>query len=202
MKPRNPFSDASFAGSRLPLVALLLVQSVIAYEWLNSAVTKIVRGGFATGLADQLAKNSDGAPDWYKSVLSTVVIPHSAIFGYLIEAGEMLVGVGLIAATVVLFVRGHRLNVTLLRAVLAVVAVTTVSGAFMNLNFSLSSGDPTPWSLGGDAFSEGVNIDKLLLLMQLAIAGASASMIYTTRPRAAARFASVDGHQRTARRAA
>lgn len=202
MKSRNPFSDTSFSGSRLPVVALLLVQLVIAYEWLNSAVTKIVRGGFATGLGAQLAKNSDGSPDWYKTVLSTVVIPHSATFGYLIVAGEMLVGVGLIAATVVLFVRGHRLNITVLRGVLAVVAVTTVSGAFMNLNFSLFSGDPTPWSLGGDAFSEGVNIDKLLLLMQLAIAGASASMIYTTRPPAAAQLASADHRQRTARRAA
>lgn len=114
----------------------------------------------------------------------------------------MLVGGGLIAATVVLFVRGHRLNITRLRTVLAVVAATTVSGAFMNLNFSLFSGDPTPWSLGGDAFSEGVSIDTLLMLMQLAIAGATASMIYATRPGAAAQFASVDRRQRTAREAA
>src|SRR5215470_4997320 len=97
MKPRNPFADASFTGSRLPLVAVLVFQSVVAYEWLNSALTKIVRGGFASGLADQLAKNSDGAPGWYRGLLETVIIPHAAIFGYLIEAGELLVGVGLIA---------------------------------------------------------------------------------------------------------
>src|SRR5437899_419571 len=62
MKPRNPFNEAAPAGSRFPLVALLLLQAVVAYEWINSGLTKIVRGGFASGLADNLAKNEQGAP--------------------------------------------------------------------------------------------------------------------------------------------
>ena len=185
MKSRNPFADLSSAGARVPLAAVLAVQSVVAYEWLNSAFTKIVHGGFATGLADQLAKNSDGAPGWYRAVLDTVVIPNGAIFGYLIEAGELLIGIGLIATAAVLFVNGRRLSVGTLRALLAVVAAVALGGAFMNLNFSLFSGDPPVWSLGSDTFSEGIGIDGVLMLMQLAMAGSAAALVYSLRERRA-----------------
>src|SRR5262252_8256390 len=123
MKPRNPFADVSSAGARVPLAAVLAVQSVVAYEWLNSAFTKIVHGGFASGLADQLAKNSDGAPAWYRTVLETAIIPHAAIFGYLIQFGELLVGAGLIATAAVLLVRGRTLSVRALRMLFGVVAL-------------------------------------------------------------------------------
>lgn len=181
MKQRNPFADASFTGSRMPLVAVLTLQSVVAYEWLNSALTKIVRGGFASGLADQLAKNSDSAPGWYRTVLETAIIPHAAVFGYLIEAGELLVGAGLIATAAVLLVKGQRMSVAALQAILGAAALAAVGGAFMNLNFSLFSGNPPVWSLGSDAFSEGISIDGVMLLVQLALALVSVSLVYTLR---------------------
>jgi hypothetical protein len=203
MNSRNPFSDTSSAGSRLPLVALALVLVVIAYEWLNSAFTKIVHGGFANGLADELAKNSQGAPDWYKTALTTTIIPHATVFGYTIELGELLVGAILIASAIVLLIGGHRLSVTTLRTVFAAVVLTTVGGAFMNLNFSLLSGGAPVWSLGSDTFSEGVGIDGLLMLMQLAIAGVSASLVYSLRDRRVVRVVTAkDTHEQTARQAA
>src|SRR5215472_1404296 len=177
MNKGNPFSSVSSAVSRLPLVAVLLVQAVVGYEWLNSALTKIVRGGFASGLADQLARNSDGAPGWYRSVLGSAIIPHAAAFGYLIQAGELAVGLGLIATALVLLARGQRLSMTALQGVLAVTALMATGGAFMNLNFSLFSGNPPVWSLGGDAFSEGVGIDGILMLVQAAIAAICAALV-------------------------
>src|SRR5215472_1538818 len=185
MKPRNPFADLSSASARVPLAAVLAVQSVVAYEWLNSAFTKIVHGGFATGLAEQLARNSDGAPGWYRVLLQAVVIPNGAVFGYLIEAGELLIGIGLIATAVVLFANGRHLSVATLRALLGVVAAVALGGAFMNLNFSLFSGDPPVWSLGSDTFSEGISIDGVLMLMQLAMAGSAAALVYSLRQRPA-----------------
>jgi thiosulfate dehydrogenase [quinone] large subunit len=181
MKTRNPFSDTSSAASRLPLVALLFVQAVIGYEWLNSAFTKIVRGGFNSGLGEQLTKNSDAAPSWYGSVLSGVVIPHAAIFGYLVQAGELLVGAGLVSTAAVLLVRGRRLNAAALRTVLTVVVLAAAGGAFMNANFALSAWDTPIWSLGDKAYSEGVTIDNMLMFIQLSIAGVGASLIYATR---------------------
>jgi hypothetical protein len=185
------------------MVALLLVLVVIAYEWLNSAFTKIVHGGFANGLAEELAKNSQGAPDWYRTVLTTTIIPHATVFGYMIELGELIVGAALIASAIVLLIGGHRLSVATLRTVFAAVALTTVGGAFMNLNFSLFSGGPPVWSLGTDTFSEGVGIDGLMMLMQLAIAGASASLVYSLRERRVVRAVkAIDAHERAARQAA
>jgi len=46
------------------IVALLLVQVVLGYEWLVSGLTKLERGGFPQGLADELRDLSQGAPDW------------------------------------------------------------------------------------------------------------------------------------------
>ena len=198
MKSRNPFADVSSASTRLPLIAVLVFQSVVAYEWLNSAFTKIVRGGFAAGLADELAKNSDGAPGWYKSVLETAIIPHAAAFGYLIEVSELLVGIGLIATAAVLLVRGQYLSVRTLRVILGVAALSAVGGAFMNLNFSLFSGNPPVWSLGSDAFSEGISIDGLMMLVQLAMAGVGASLVYSLSEGRAVRTLAVTGHGKRA----
>ncbi len=37
-----------------------------------------------------------GAPGWYASFLQSIVIPHAALFSYVVPFGEMLVGLGLI----------------------------------------------------------------------------------------------------------
>lgn len=94
--PRAPVGLAS----RLPLVALLLVQIFIGYEWFMSGLTKIYRGGFPSGLAKELTEKSRGAPGWYKSFLDGSIIPNATPFGYVIEIGELLIGVALIAAAI------------------------------------------------------------------------------------------------------
>ena len=47
-------------NARLPLVGLLAIQVLIGYEWFMSGLTKLVRGGFASGLADELTEKSEG----------------------------------------------------------------------------------------------------------------------------------------------
>ena len=37
--------------NRIPLIGLLVIQTAIGYEWAMSDLTKIVRGGFPSGLA-------------------------------------------------------------------------------------------------------------------------------------------------------
>src|SRR5262249_1960119 len=100
-----------------------------------------------------------------KSVLDAVIIPNAGIFGYLIEVGELLVGIGLIATAAILLVKGQSLSVATLRAVLGVVALSAVAGAFMNLNFSLFGGTPRVWSLASDACNEGISIDGVMMLI-------------------------------------
>ena len=79
-------------AARLPLVGFLAVQMFIGYEWFISGQTKIVRGGFPAGLADELTEKSEGAPGWYASLIDEFAIPNAEAFGYIIEVGELLMG--------------------------------------------------------------------------------------------------------------
>ena len=97
------------ADGRRALVALLLVQLLVGYEWFISGLTKIVRGGFPSGLAKELTEKSVGAPGWYKGFLDGSVIPNASAFGYLIEICELVVGLALIAAALLWLLRWERL---------------------------------------------------------------------------------------------
>lgn len=49
------------------MVGLMAVHIIVGYEWFVSGLAKFVRGGFPSGLADELAEKSPGAADWYVS---------------------------------------------------------------------------------------------------------------------------------------
>ena len=80
------------------VVALLLVQVCIGYEWLVSGLTKIVHGDFPAGLAAELRDISKAAPAWYRSLLDSWVILHAVALGYAIEVAEFAVGIVLLVA--------------------------------------------------------------------------------------------------------
>jgi len=74
-------TSGTLGRSSAAVVALLLVQVVIGYEWLVSGLTKIVHGDFPSGLAAELQDMSKAAPAWYRSFLDSAVIPHAVAFG-------------------------------------------------------------------------------------------------------------------------
>ena len=88
----------TFERSSAAVVALLLIQVCIGYEWLVSGLTKIVHGDFPAGLAAELRDMSKAAPAWYRGFLDGAVIPHAVAFGYAIEIAELVVGIVLLAA--------------------------------------------------------------------------------------------------------
>jgi len=51
MSTETSTPSANASAARLALIGLLLVQIFVGYEWFNSGLTKIVRGGFPNGLA-------------------------------------------------------------------------------------------------------------------------------------------------------
>lgn len=155
--------------SRLPLSGLLLVQLFIGYLWLMSGLVKIVRGGFASGLAAEMTEKSEGAATWYKAFLDSVVIPNAPVFGYLIIAGELLAGIALIAAALLWLFRWERLPIGFREIVLVVAALAALGGIFMNINFHLANGDAHPWLLPSEGFDEGVDLDSLLPAIQAAL---------------------------------
>ena len=68
---------ATGLASRYALVGLLMVQLIVGYEWFNSGLTKIIRGGFSSGLASDLTDRAKGAPSWYRSFLDGSIIPNA-----------------------------------------------------------------------------------------------------------------------------
>ncbi len=158
---------------RIALIGLLFVQLFVGYEWFMSGVTKIVRGGFPSGLGDELADKSTGAAHWYKSFLEGSIIPNATVFGYLIEIGELLVGIALIAAALLWLLRWERLPRGGRLTVLATTVSASLAGIFMAVNFHLANGAPHPWLIPTDGFDEGVDLDSLLPMVQLVLIAVS-----------------------------
>lgn len=177
----NDKGAAVFGAARLPLVGLLLIQLFLGYEWLMSGLTKIVRGGFASGLADELAEKSEDVGGLYGSFLDEVVIPNAEVFGWLILVGELVAGIGLAAAGLVWLLRWERLGVSGRTAVLAVTALAALGGIFMNVNFHLANGSAHPWLIPGDGFDEGVDLDSLMPALQLVLIGMSVGALRAVR---------------------
>lgn len=179
--------SASDGSGRLALVGLLLIQIVIGYEWFVSGLTKIVRGGFPGGLAEELTEKSEGVGGWYGSFLDDVVIPNASTFGYLIIIGEVLVGIGLIAAALAWIFAWERLPVSTRAGVLAVTALAAIGGILMNVSFHLANDSAHPWLIPAEGFDEGVDLDSLMPALQLVILGVTTTLL--VRIRRAARAA-------------
>ena len=155
-------SSTSERRSSAAIVALLLVQVCVGYEWFVSGLTKLIRGDFPQGLAAELRDMSAGAPGWYRGFLESVVLPHAAAFGYAIEIAELAVGVVLLVAVL-------RLPAWIARRRPAATAVALVVGLFLAVNFALANGSSFGLGLAGDSFDEGVDLDTLLIGLQLAL---------------------------------
>ena len=183
----QPNESTSRAASRLPLVGLLLVQLLVGYEWFISGLAKIVRGGFPGGLAGELREKSEGAPGWYRSFLDGSIIPNASTFGYLIEIGELVVGLALILAAFVWLFRWERLPDGGRIAVLATTVLASLGGIFMAVNFHLANGAPHPWLIPKDGFDEGVDLDSLLPAVQLVLIAVSVGLWRSLRRGAAER---------------
>lgn len=175
-------------ASQIPLIGLLLVQLFVGYEWFMSGLTKIYRGGFPGGLAAELRDKSTGAAHWYKSFLDGSIIPNAHAFGYLIEIGEILVGLALIGAAIVWLLGFERLPKHGRLAVLATTVLASLASIFMAVNFHLANGAPHPWLIPKDGFDESVDLDTLLPLIQLVLIGVSVA--YWRASRSPARAAS------------
>lgn len=161
--------DLSVLLGRLPLVGLLAVQAAIGYEWFMSGLTKIARGGFPAGLADELREKSEGAPDWYRTVIDDVLIPYGQTVGYLTEIGELIVGLVLVGAAAAFIFAPDRMGRGTQEALFGLTALSAFLALVMNVNFHLANGSAHPWLIPADGFDEGVDLDSLMPFIEVVI---------------------------------
>jgi thiosulfate dehydrogenase [quinone] large subunit len=152
----------TYERSSAAVVALLLIQVCIGYEWLVSGLTKIVHGDFPAGLAAELRDMSKAAPAWYRGFLDGAVIPHAVAFGYAIEIAELAVGIVLLVAVL-------RLPSRIARFMPLATAAALVGGIVLAINFALANGSSFGLGVAAGSFDEGIDLDTMLVGLQLAL---------------------------------
>lgn len=173
--------EEAIAGAGL--TGLLFVQIVIGYEWLVSGVTKLWRGGFATGLAGELRDKSKGVASWYKGFLDNVVIPHSWAVGWIVLVAEILIGVALIVGAIVWLARWSRLPATTRQVLVGIVTIAAIGAIILNVSFHLANGAPHPWLIPKAGFDEGVDLDSLMPFVEAVLVVANLRFLAILRSR-------------------
>jgi thiosulfate dehydrogenase [quinone] large subunit len=129
-----------------PFFVLFSLQTILAYEWLSGGWEKIYGGQFVSNIGKTLARFETGNPhDWYVSSLLSSAKSYPTAFGLLVQWGELLAGIGLLAALVLYVFSKQRSSKCFARYV---TVAALLGGMFMNLNFYFAAGWTSP-STGG-----------------------------------------------------
>jgi hypothetical protein len=153
---------------------LAAIQAILGWEWLTSGGNKLLLGTFPQSLADTLTSMMKDNPNgWYVSFLQNSILPHSVLYGYLIEWTEVVLGVILLGGAVLLLGQPRRKGQPQYRLMLAysIAAIAAaLVGAFMTVNFHFMAGmGILPWFDASAANGEGIDLDALLPPLSLVI---------------------------------
>jgi len=166
--------ESKATGTRTPNIALAGFQLLIGYEWLLAGGDKILLGSFPAQLGGLLNTLVNGGHlvGFFAAILQALVAPNAVLFGYLIESGETLAGLGLLSAGLValllplagrylggtsarLFVYGARLLERL-------APLAALGAGLLGVSYFFLDGLPKPWFVPTIAF--GGSIDTGLFL--------------------------------------
>ena len=148
---------------------LVLVEGVIGYLWLVSALNKWLNPQFRPGLAHTLqGQLKDNPNHWWIAFMRWLVLPHAPVWAALIQVGELLVAVGYFGG-VALWLSGQLPRARWARRLNGGVLLALLGGALMTTNYYLMAGNTVPGVNPGKAFQEGISIDGLATLLALAL---------------------------------
>ena len=165
---------------RYNLIAILLIQAWLGYEFLISGWNKIaVNAAFTSGLAGYLKVTTGARTNSYASFINHYILPHGTMFGYLIEWAEVICGVILILAAPVLFVCLNKKAA--LQKTTAVLSISSLAGILlMSLNFYWMTGATTVLP-GGNAYIPGVSFDFFIVILSLVLIVWNATLLRTKK---------------------
>ncbi len=166
--------DKRTTGIRTPNIALIGLQLIIGYEWLLAGGDKLLLGSFPAQLRGLLLTSVSGGhlAGFFVTILQGLVAPNSVLFGYLIESGETLAGLGLVTAGLVALLRplaGRSLSGTNAamfvygdRLLERLAPLAAAGAGLLGINYFVLDGEPSPWFVPSIAF--GGSIDPGLFL--------------------------------------
>lgn len=145
------------------LLGLAAIQLVLAYAWLSAGWEKVSGAAFAGGLAKTLGYFASKNPfPWYKAFLLGPATSYATPFGYVIEWGELAVGIGLAACAVAILISAEAKR----RQGLIFSVAALAAGMLMNANFYFAAG----WTGAG---TKGDNVAMFWVAAALAYVWAS-----------------------------
>ncbi len=177
--PRRPhlrpvLQDTRATGTRTTNIALAGLQLLIGYEWLLAGGDKLLLGTFPAQLGGLLHTlvSSGHLVGFFAAVLQGLVMPNATLFGYLIEWGETLAGLGLVTAGLVAllrplagrYLRGTRATLFVYgdRLLKRLAPLAAIGAGLLGLSYFFLDGLPKPWFVPTIAF--GGSIDTGLFL--------------------------------------
>ncbi len=138
-----------------PNLALAGLELLIGYEFLASGVDKLLYGTFPQSLGGLLSGllGNGHLPGPFAALLQWLVLPNAVFFGRLIEWGEALAGLGLLASGLCAFLRPlvearasgrlWRLFAGADRLAVGLAPIAAVGAGLLALSFYLLDGLPT-----------------------------------------------------------
>ena len=170
----EPHAHLPRRSTQTPNLALAGLQLIVGYAWLLAGVDKLLLGVFPAQLGGLLhtAVSSGHLPGFFVAILRGLVVPNAVLFGYLIEWGETLAGLGLVTAGLVMLLRplaGRYLGGTSAAVFLSgarllekLAPLAATGAGLLGLSYFLLDGAPAPWFFPGIAFGGAMNAGLFL----------------------------------------
>ena len=167
---------APLPGVSIPNLALAGLQLLVGYEWLVSGVDKMLLGAFPDSMGGLLTAAISGGrlPGFFAALLQNLVLPHAYFFGVIIEWGETLAGLGLVAAGLVTLLRPLAERYLTLWAALifaygarlidALAPYAAAGAGLLGLSFFLLDGLPLPWFAPSIAYGGAIDTGLFLAI--------------------------------------
>jgi thiosulfate dehydrogenase [quinone] large subunit len=171
---RPGVNDSRTIDTHIPNIALAGLQLLLGYEWLLAGGDKLLLGRFPAQLGGMLLTLVGGGHlvGFFAAILQGLVTPNAQLFGYLIELGETLAGLGLMAAGIVALLRplvgrslsGRSATVFMFsdRLLERLALVAAIGAGLLGVSYFFLDGLPAPWFIPSVAF--GGSIDNGLFL--------------------------------------
>ena len=168
-------------GPQPPNIALAGLQIIIGYEWLLAGGDKLLLGGFPAQLGKLLLPivESGQLLGFFASILRELVVPHAVLFGYLIEWGETLAGLGLVTAGLLALLRplversrggGNTVMfVSGLRLVERLASLAALGAGLLGLSYFFLDGLPKPWFVPSIAFGGSIDMGLFLAVASVVL---------------------------------
>jgi len=167
--PRPAPQSTRATGARPPNIAFVGLQLLVGYEWLLAGGDKLLLGTFPAQLGALLNTLAGGGhlSGFFTAILRGLVVPNAVLFGYLIEWGETLAGLGLVTAALVALLRplagrsfggtSAALFVYSDRLLQRLAPLAATGAGLLGLSYFFLDGLPRPWFVPSIAFGGSID---------------------------------------------